>query len=59
MGTPARARAERIEFRTTPEVRDLVDRAVEVAGGNLTACVESSVVLAAKRVMARPSPFDE
>lgn len=57
MATQARARAERIEFRTTPEVRRLVDRAVEVSGGNLTAFVESSVVLAAQRVMADRARF--
>lgn len=57
MSTQARSRAERIEFRTTPEVRRLVDRAVEIAGGNLTAFVESSVVLAAQRVMADRARF--
>ena len=57
MTTEARARAERIEFRTTSEVRHLVDRAVEVAGVNLTAFVESSVVLAAQRVMADRARF--
>lgn len=57
MAAPSRARAERIEFRTTPEVRRLVDRAVEVSDSNLTAFVESSVVLAAQRVMADRARF--
>ncbi len=52
-----RARDERIEFRTTPEARRLVERAVEVSGSNLTDFAESSLVLAAQRVMADRERF--
>jgi uncharacterized protein (DUF1778 family) len=52
-----RARDERIEFRTTPEVRRLVERAVETSGSNLTDFAESSLVLAAQRVMADREHF--
>lgn len=52
-----RARDERIEFRTTPETRRLVERAVEASGSNLTDFAESSLVLAAQRVMADRGHF--
>jgi uncharacterized protein (DUF1778 family) len=52
-----RARDERIEFRTTPETRRLVERAVEASGSNLTDFAESSLVLAAQRVMADRERF--
>lgn len=52
MATRTRARGERIEFRTTPEVRRLVERAVEASGSNLTDFAETSLVVAAQRVMA-------
>ena len=52
-----RARAERIEFRTTPETRRLVERAVEASGSNLTDFAEASLVLAAQRVMADRERF--
>lgn len=58
MATSARPRGERIEFRTTPEVRRLVERAVEAAGSNLTDFAESSIVVAAQRVMADRERFD-
>lgn len=57
MATTARARAERIEFRTRPEVRRLVARAVEASGSNLTDFAETSLVLAAQRVMADQDRF--
>lgn len=52
-----RARDARIEFRTNPEVRRLVERAVEASGTNLTDFAESSLVLAAQRVMADRERF--
>ena len=52
-----RARDERIEFRTTPETRHLVERAVEASGSNLTDFAEASLVLAAQRVMADREHF--
>lgn len=57
VATTARARAERIEFRTRPEVRHLVDRAVEASGSNLTDFAEASLVLAAQRIMANRDRF--
>jgi uncharacterized protein (DUF1778 family) len=57
MATPTRARGERIEFRTTPEVRRLVERAVEVSGSNMTDFAEASLVQAAQRVMADREKF--
>lgn len=58
MVTTARARGERIEFRTTSEVRRLVERAVEAAGTNLTDFAEGSIILAAQRIMADRERFD-
>lgn len=57
MATRARARGERIEFRTTPEVRRLVERAVEVSGTKLTDFAEASLVSAAQRIMADRERF--
>lgn len=42
MGTTARARAERIEFRTTPELRRLVERAVDASDSTLTDFAEAA-----------------
>ncbi len=52
-----RARNERIEFRTTPETRRLVERAVQASGTNLTDFAESSLVHAAQRVIADREQF--
>jgi uncharacterized protein (DUF1778 family) len=57
MSAPPRARGERIEFRTTPQVRRLVERAVEASGSNLTDFAEASLVQAAQRVMADRTQF--
>lgn len=57
MSAPPRARGERIEFRTTPQVRRLVERAVEASGSNLTDFAEASLVHAAQRVMADRTRF--
>jgi len=57
MATTARTRGERIEFRTTPEVRRLVERAVEAADSNLTDFAEASLLHAAQRVMADRDRF--
>lgn len=57
MSITMRARRERIEFRTTPQVRRLVERAVEASGSNLTDFAEASLVQAAQRVMADREHF--
>lgn len=53
----ARTRGERIEFRTTPATRRLVERAVEASGTNLTEFAEASLIAAAQRVMADRDRF--
>ncbi len=57
MAATARARGERIEFRTTPELRRLVERAVEASDSTLTEFAEASLVFAAQRVMADRDTF--
>lgn len=52
-----RSREERIEFRTTADVRRLVDRAVKATGGNLTDFAEASLTAAAQRVLADRDRF--
>ncbi len=52
-----RTREERIEFRTTPAVRRLIDRAVSESGVKLTEFAESSLVNAAQRVLADRTRF--
>ncbi len=52
-----RIRDERIEFRTTSELRLLVDRAIKATGGNLTDSAEASLTLAAQRVLADREQF--
>jgi uncharacterized protein (DUF1778 family) len=52
-----RRRSERLEVRTTPEDRTLIDRAVAAEGTDLTAFVVSSVTTAARRVLADRSAF--
>jgi len=53
----ARIREDRIEFRTTSAVRELIDRAVAESGGNLTEFAETSLVAAAQRVLADRTRF--
>lgn len=53
----ARIREERIEFRTTSAVRKMIDQAVRETGGNLTEFAESSLTLAAQRVLADREQF--
>jgi len=52
-----RIREERIEFRTTSVVRELIDRAVKETRSNLTEFAESSLVAAAQRVLADRTRF--
>lgn len=47
-----------MDLRTTPEERNLIDRAVEATGGDLTDFVVSNTVLAAQRVLADRDRFD-
>ena len=57
MATAARTRDQRIEFRTTNEVRDLVDRAVQASGTPLTEFAETSLIAAAQRILADRNQF--
>ena len=56
--TPDRRRSRRLELRTTPGERDLIDRAVAASGTDLTAFVVSSAVDAARRVLADRQHFE-
>jgi uncharacterized protein (DUF1778 family) len=53
-----RYRSSRLSLRTTPEERELIDRAAEVSGNDLTAFVISSTVAAARRVLADRDRFE-
>lgn len=57
MTTASRTRDQRIEFRTTSELRDLVDRAVEASGTPLTEFAETSLIAAAQRILADRNQF--
>ena len=54
----ARSRSDRIEFRTTPETRQLIERAVAVSGGTFAAFAEASLVVAAQRTLADQQVFE-
>lgn len=52
-----RTRSERIEVRTTPDDRALIDRAVAATGTDLTTFVVSNLTVAARRVLADRTEF--
>ncbi len=52
-----RKRSERLEVRTTPEDRTLIDRAVAESGTDLTEFVVTNLTVAARRVLADRSEF--
>jgi uncharacterized protein (DUF1778 family) len=52
MTTPARTRNKRLEGRTTAEERELIDRAADTAGTNLTSFVVEHLMDAARQVLA-------
>ena len=56
--TEARRRSRRLELRTTPDERDLIDRAVAVTDTDLTEFVVANAVEAARRVLADRDRFD-
>jgi uncharacterized protein (DUF1778 family) len=59
MGTTGtRRRSRRLEVRTTPDERDLIDRAVVVADTDLTEFVVTSTVEAARRLLADRDRFE-
>jgi uncharacterized protein (DUF1778 family) len=54
----SRRRSRRLELRTTPDERDLIDRAVSASDTDITDFVISSAVEAARRVLADRDRFD-
>ncbi len=58
METQSRRRSRRMDLRTTPEERDLIDRAVSVTGTDLTDFVVTHAYDAARRVLADRERFE-
>lgn len=56
--TESRRRSRRLELRTTPDERELIDRAVAVTATDLTEFVVANAVEAARRVLADRSRFE-
>ncbi|MBI4728639.1 MAG: DUF1778 domain-containing protein [Acidobacteria bacterium] len=56
--TETRRRNRRMDLRTTPEERELIDRAVRATGSDLTDFVVSSTVMAARRALADRDRFE-
>lgn len=56
--TETRRRSRRMDLRTTPEERELIDRAVEAIGSDLTEFVIANTVVAARRVLADRERFE-
>jgi uncharacterized protein (DUF1778 family) len=54
----ARRRSRRLELRTTPEEREIIDQAVAASDTGLTEFVVSSAVIAAQRVLADRDQFE-
>lgn len=52
-----RNRSERLEVRTTPEDRALIDRAVAASGTDLTDFVIANLTVASRRVLADRTEF--
>jgi uncharacterized protein (DUF1778 family) len=57
MTTSIRARNERLEVRTTAEERNLINRAVDAAGTDLTSFVVTNLVDASRQVLADRDHF--
>lgn len=56
--TETRRRSRRMDLRTTPEERELIDRAVQATGTDLTEFVVVNTVTAARRVLADRDRFE-
>jgi uncharacterized protein (DUF1778 family) len=56
--TTSRRRSRRLELRTTPEERDIIDRAVAATGTDLTDFVVTHAYDAARRVLADRDSFE-
>lgn len=57
MATETRRRSRRMDLRTTPEERELIDRAAAAAGTDLTEFVVTHACEAAQRVLADRDRF--
>ena len=57
MATTIRTRNRRLEVRTTTEERELIDRAAESTGTDLTSFVVEHLVNAARQVLADRDTF--
>lgn len=57
MRSPTRTRDRRLEVRTTAEERDLIDRAAEASGTDLTSFVIEHLTDAARQVLADRDHF--
>jgi uncharacterized protein (DUF1778 family) len=57
METESRRRSRRLDLRTTPEERALIDRAVATAGVDLTEFIVTNACDAARRVLADRDHF--
>lgn len=57
MATRTRRRSRRLELRTTPEERELIERAVAVTGTDLTDFLVTQARIAAQRVLADRTSF--
>jgi uncharacterized protein (DUF1778 family) len=57
MAVPTRTRDRRLEVRTTPEERNLIDRAAEASGTDLTTFVIDHLTDAARQVLADRDQF--
>jgi uncharacterized protein (DUF1778 family) len=53
-----RRRSRRLELRTTPDERDLIDRAAAATSSGITELVVGSAVIAAQRVLADRDRFE-
>jgi uncharacterized protein (DUF1778 family) len=56
--TETRRRSRRLELRTTPDERELIDRAASVTATDLTEFVVGNAVEAARRVLADRDRFE-
>jgi len=57
MATTTRSRDKRLEVRTTAAERELIDRAADIAGTDLTSFVVSHLMDAARQVLADRDRF--
>ena len=58
MATETRRRSRRLELRTTPEERELIDRAAALTETDLTEFVVANAVEAARRALADRDRFE-